>query len=334
MIDIFNSDSFGTVELTSAINVVPNMYGRLQQLGVFPDKGRRTRTVALERKNGVLNLLPSRPVGGPASKGTTAKRSLKNLTIPHFPHEDVVLAEDVQGVRAFGTDNQLQGAQDLINDKLIEHANKHNITKEFLRWGAIKGLILDADGSTLLDVFAEFAVTQEVEDFAFSTANENIAQLVRTLKRYMETNAMGVTYDHIHVMCSPGWFDSFIGHANVEKFYLTFLNGRTLNNDQRGGFPFQDVVFEEHSGQATDLAGTVRKFIPDNEAIAFPVGTTGLFETALAPADFMETVNTIGLPYYAKLERMKFDRGVEIHTQQNPLPICQRPELLVRLTKS
>ncbi len=48
----------------------------------------------------------------------------------------------------------------------------------------------------------------------------------------------------------------------------------------------------------------------------------------------METVNTPGLPRYAKQARMKFDRGVELHTQSNPLPLCVRPHLLVKLTRS
>lgn len=334
MLDIFSSDSFGVVELTSAINVVPNKYGRLQQLNVFPDKPSRTRVIELERKNGVLNLIPSQPVGAPATKGTVGKRTLRNLAIPHFPYEDVILAEDVQGVRSFGTEDQMASVQELVNEKLITAADKHAITKEFLRWGALKGLILDADGSTLLDVFTEFGVTQESQNFALTTTTTDVAAKVRALKRYMELNAMGVTYQGIHVMCSAGFFDALIGHAKVEKFYTAFQNKITLDNDYRNRFEFQGVVFEEHTGQATDLAGTVRKFVADDEAIAFPIGTTGLFNTHLAPADFMETVNTPGQAYYAKMERMKFDRGMELHTQQNPLPICQRPELLVKIVKA
>jgi len=53
-----------------------------------------------------------------------------------------------------------------------------------------------------------------------------------------------------------------------------------------------------------------------------------------APADFNETVNTPGLPLYAKLAPRKFERGWDIHTQSNPLPLCRRPEVLVKVYSS
>ncbi len=56
------------------------------------------------------------------------------------------------------------------------------------------------------------------------------------------------------------------------------------------------------------------------------------FETVFAPADFTETVNTIGKEVYAKQEPRKFNRGIDLHTQSNPLPICYRPGELVKGT--
>jgi hypothetical protein len=56
------------------------------------------------------------------------------------------------------------------------------------------------------------------------------------------------------------------------------------------------------------------------------------FGTYFAPADFNETVNTLGQPLYAKQEPRKFDRGTDLHTQSNPLPMCHRPGVLVKLS--
>ena len=61
---------------------------------------------------------------------------------------------------------------------------------------------------------------------------------------------------------------------------------------------------------------------------------TGIFRTWFAPADFVETVNTIGLPRYAKQRVMDFDKGVQIHTQSNPLPICLKPRAVIRCKMS
>ena len=216
MLTIFDDNSFSNVELTDAINIVPNKYGRLQQLNVFPDKPVRTRIVAIERKNGVLNLLPTKPVGAPATLGTVGKRDMLNYSIPHIPYEDVILAADVQGVRRFGSDNELAAVMDLVNEKQIVAADKHYLTREFHRWGALNGEILDADGSTILDLFEEFDVEEQEIDFALTTSTTDVAAKVRQLKRYVETNAMGLMYQGIHTMCSPGFFDALFGHPKVE----------------------------------------------------------------------------------------------------------------------
>jgi hypothetical protein len=63
-----------------------------------------------------------------------------------------------------------------------------------------------------------------------------------------------------------------------------------------------------------------------------PSGVSDLFVTNYAPADYMETVNTNGLPYYAKQEVMRMDKGVEIESQSNPISICTRPRSIIKLT--
>ncbi|MDR1236237.1 MAG: major capsid protein, partial [Holosporaceae bacterium] len=43
--------------LTKAINLLPNMYGKLESLKLFPQKFVRTRNISIEERNGVLSLL-------------------------------------------------------------------------------------------------------------------------------------------------------------------------------------------------------------------------------------------------------------------------------------
>jgi hypothetical protein len=49
----------------------------------------------------------------------------------------------------------------------------------------------------------------------------------------------------------------------------------------------------------------------------------------------METVNTIGLPIYAKQapDPSGFNRFVQLHSQSNPLPLCLIPRAVVKATK-
>src|SRR3972149_1603591 len=159
VINPFATDAFDMVALTAAINKVPNNYGRLEQLNLMPPQGVRTRTIIIEEMAGVLNLLPTQPVGAPGTVGTTGKRKVRSFVIPHIPHDDVVLPEEVQGIRAFGSETEMEAIAGVMARHLETMRNKHAITLEHLRMGALKGQILDADGSTIYDLYTEFGLT-------------------------------------------------------------------------------------------------------------------------------------------------------------------------------
>ena len=334
MLNPFSNDAFNMVALTAAINKVPNNYGRLEQLGLMPTEGVRTRTILIEEMSGVLNLLPTMPVGAPASLGTQGKRKVRSFVIPHIPHDDVVLPEEVQGLRAFGSENDLEALSNLIARKLQNMRAKHAITLEHLRMGALKGVILDSDGSTLYDLYSEFGITAKSVNFALSTNTTEVLTKVLEVKRHIEDNLRGEFMSGIMCLSSQGFFDALTTHPKVKEAYSRWQNGQLLFTDNRTNFSFGGITFEEYRGQATDIAGTVRKFIADDEAHFFPVGTASTFRTFFAPADFNETANTLGLPLYAKQAPRKFERGTDLHTQSNPLPICLRPEVLVKGTKA
>lgn len=335
MPNFFKTDAFNAISLTIGINRFPNMYGRVRELGLFSGGGGvATRSIAVEEYNGVLNLLKTMEPGSPGSLGTRGKRKVRSFVIPHIPHDDVVLPEEVQDIRAFASENMLETQQNIMARKLQTMSMKHDITLEHLRMGALKGIILDSDGSTLYNLYTEFSITPKVVDFAFSSATTDVLARCFQVKRHIEDNLKGEVMEGIHVLCSPGWFDSLRSHTKVEEAYKYYQQQQNLSGDFRRGFRFGDIVFEEYRGQATDAAGNVRKFIADNEAHAFPLGTLTTFATYYAPADFNEAANTLGLPKYARQEPRKFGRGWDLHTQSNPLPMCHRPEVLVKLTKS
>lgn len=330
----FDNDAFNMVALTAAVNRLPNNFGRLEQMKLMPAEGVRSRTILIEEMNGVLNLLPTRPVGSPGTVGTVGKRKVRSFVIPHIPHDDVVLPEEVQGIRAFGSENELEALSNLIAKKLQTMRNKHAITLEHLRMGALKGVILDADGSTIYDLYSEFGITQKSINFALGTASTEILLKVLEVKRHIEDNLRGEFMTGIYCLCSPGFFDALTTHSKVKEAYARWQQGQILFSDNRTNFSFGGITFEEYRGQATDAAGDVRKFIADDEAHFFPLGTATTFRTYFAPADFNETANTLGLPLYAKQEPRKFGRGTDLHSQSNPLALTLRPECLVKGTKA
>ena len=222
----FESDIFSMASLTESINILPNNYGKLEAMNLFPQKSVRTRNIAVEEMNGVLNLLPTQIPGGSATVGTRGKRKMRSFTIPHIPHDDVVLPEEVQGIRAFGSETELQAMANVITDHLQSMRNKHAITLEHLRMGALKGTILDADGSTLYNLYDEFEITPKTINFALGTANTDVKKKCLEVLRHIEDNLCGEFMTGVHCLVSPEFFDALTSHSKVKEAYERWQGGR------------------------------------------------------------------------------------------------------------
>lgn len=332
IINPFDVGGYNMATMTEAVNLIPNTYGRVRQLGIFSADPVRTRIIIVEEVNGVLTLLKSQPVGAPPPRKSTAKAKMRSFVIPHIPYEHAIKAEDIQGGRQPGTVDA-KTLQAEMTKSLTEMRAAHAITEEYLFMGALKGIILDADGSTLYNLYNEFGITQKNITFALANTATDVTAKCRAVIRHIEDNLMGDVMSGVRCLCGETFFDTLIGHPEVEKFYLGHVQAIALtgaDTDPRKSFRFGGIVFEEYRGKATDPSdGTTRKFIADDGAHFFPEGTANTFKVHYAPANYLETVNTMGLPIYAKQTMEQKGRWVEVNTESNPLPMCRRPGILV-----
>ncbi len=331
--NVFASDAFSMIALTDKVNKMPYVPGRAGRLGIFETSGITTTSLAIEEYAGTLSLIPNTARGGPSNQNLHAKRVLRQLTVPHLPLDDAIMAAEVQGIRGFGT-TDLQAVESVVAQRLLEMKSKHDATLEYGRIGAIKGTILDADGSTVIyNLFTEFGVSQTSVDFALGTTTTNVKAKCLTVVRAIETELGADVYNHVHCFCGKTWFDEFVAHPEVKTAYERWqANGQLgafLRDDNRSGFEFAGIIFEEYRGSVGGVS-----FVADSEAHFFPVGVPQLFSTRFAPADFMETVNTPGLPVYVKTKPKDYNKGLDIHTQSNPISFCKRPKVLVKGTTS
>ena len=189
-----SADTYTASEMTDAVIKLP--LAPLRYSGLFEEKGVSTTTVALEIKQGKIILVSDQPRGAEPEylAGRGEKRNTKLLSCTHLPQTDVVTPEDLQDKRAFGT-TALTGPVTVINDKLSALKRNVEMTREFHRLGAIKGIVYDADGTTVLhNIFKTFGVQQKKETITFpATAPENsnpIMAAILSAKRKAEA-AMG-----------------------------------------------------------------------------------------------------------------------------------------------
>lgn len=333
MLDVFNQDAFSTVSLTDGILKAPHKPRRIADMGLFGSRGITTTTVTVEEKDGQLSLISTSPRGGEASTVGQQRRTARSFAVPHLEREATILADEVQNIRAFGSENTLESVQMLVSQRLAELRAMHEVTLEHMRIGAIKGQILDANGSTVIfNLFTEFGVSQQTFEFDLSAGTEAVRNYCVAVQRLIEAELGNEMVSSYRAFCGASFFDSLIDHAKVRDT-LTYQESAMLRQDLRKGFEFGGITFEEYRGSVTGSSGTAVPFIADDEAYVFPEGT-GIFQTYFAPADYVETVNTLGLPMYAKQvpDPSGLNRFVKVHSQSNPLALCLRPRAVVKLT--
>lgn len=334
--DVFNSDPFSLVSLTDAINKVPFIPGYLGQLGIFEEVAVSTTSVMIEERDGILYLVENRPRGASPQQNQTGKRKARSLVLTHLPVSDRIMADEIQGVREFGSNDQAKAILNVTNNRLATMSNSLDATLEHLRIGAIKGTILDSDGSTeIYNLFTEFGVSQETEvDFDLDNASpasgvvrKKCAGIIRTIAG----NLGAVPFTGVEALCGNAFFDDLIAHEEVRQTYLNQIAAAEL----RGGYiqggqaygrvHYGGITFTNYRGKVGSI-----DYIHTDKAHFFPVGVPGLFKTYFGPANYIETVNTLGLPKYAKVSPdPQFQKWVDIEAQSNPLPICTRPKALM-----
>jgi hypothetical protein len=335
MINPFDAGGYSLAEMTEAINILPNVYTRLGQMGLFRFEGVTQRSVIIEHAEGLLNLLPTVPLGGPATVANRDTRSMRSFTVPWIPHDDVITPQDIQGVRGFGLTDAADPLAVVMERKLTRMRVKHAQTREYMEVNALRGIVKDGAGVTLYNYFTEFGIAQLSVDFVLGTAGTNVKAKVSDVLRKTETELKGEIMTGAVAVVSPEFFDKLIGHAKVEDAYKFYAStSEPLRNDVRRRFPFAGLVFEEYNATVTLSTGNTETLVPAGEGIAFPLGTLDTFVTYGAPANLIETVNTVGLPIYARQLARQDGSAIEVKTEASILPINKRPRLAVRIFSS
>ncbi|RIJ65176.1 major capsid protein [Brevundimonas sp. LPMIX5] len=331
--DIFNSSAFSMTSLTGAVNKVGYKPQLLGSLNIFEPMPVRTRTVFVDRREGKLTLIPSSPVGAPPKELVVDPRNAVPLKTTRLAEGFTLYAEEIQGIRAFGSETEFAQVQAEYLKRMASVRDDMDLTHEFHRLGALQGLLLDADGTTVIyNYFTEFGVT-EAPAIDFDLDNASPATGAIRLKTAEVTRSMsrsaggaftpGTT---IHALTGDGFYDSLVTNPEVEKTYQNWAAAADLRQDRTWqAFTYGGITWHNYRG--TDDNSTVA--IDPDEAKFFPVGAKDVFKKAMAPAEFGPYVNTLGQDTYAMnipdRDRQAWTRG-ELYSY--PLYFCQRPDVL------
>lgn len=335
---------FTSLQLSNAVNRIPNNYGLLNALGLFPSEGSVSTIVEITIEDGTIRVLAAKERGAPGTSGDRGPIKKFWVEIPHFPMQDLITPADIQNMLTIiGRSKTPRTLADEMAKRLFSIRNKHAITLEWVRMGALKGLITDGNGDTLLDLYAFFGINKVTIDFALGTPGTDIIGKCTQLRQSMATNLKGETMTRPEVIVDSTFFGEFVQHAKVEKFWINWSNAQQLAQstfNPLGGqvgrtFEFQQILWREYYGTApVGKPAVSTPFVPQSFGYAYPAGTMNTFETWNAPAHDIRVANEPGQDVWVSPKVLDHGEGVELKSQSNCLAICKRPEVLVEVHTS
>lgn len=333
--DIFNNSAFSATSLSGAVQKRAYRPQLLGNLNIFDPEPVRTRNIFVDRIDGGLTLIPTSADGAAPENLANETRDAVSLRTTRLAKRFTLYAHELDGIRGFGTETELMAVQreymrrmDRINDDM-------ELTHEFHRLGALQGLLLDADGSTVIyDYSAQFnEAIPAATSFELDDPTTDVSAVCKGIARSMARSGKGnLAGASIHALAGDDFYDALVSHPNVEKFYLNQAAARQAQQDQGQifeSFRFGGITF--HNYQGTDDNSTVA--IPTAEAKFFPVGARDVFKVAYSPLESLEFVGTPGQRVYGMnipdRERNMWTKG-EIYSY--PLYMCQQPRVLRKAT--
>ena len=346
VLDIFKNDAFNVITMSDALSEVKYKPGFLTAIGLFETTSVDTTRIGIEKdKEENLIIVPESPRGGVGKTIGKKGRSMRYLDVPHFQVDDSIYAEEVQNVRAFGQEQAVETFQGRIANRAVEVKNSFALTEEWHKMSVVvNGQMLDADGSVIYDYFAEMGEAQPAAvDWDLDNANPDrgiLRQRSTNLVRAMGDSLGGLPFSGILALCGDTFFDDLVKHKEVYDTYLGHpgasrlrqpvidVSNQSLNTGVWGRIDLFDITWVNYRGMANGPQ------IPTNECKFIPLGVPGLFRSVYAPADYIETVNTMGKKLYVKTLPMHNDKGVSVEYQTNVLHYCTRPRLLMRAVRT
>lgn len=335
-LDIFKSSAFSMVSITEALNNVPFQPGLITGMNLFTPKPVRTTGVSVEEKNGTLSLIQTSNRGAPLGEADREKRKIRDFRTVRIAKHDRLTADEIQGIRAFGSETELMQVVDEVNARMNGPTGLMRdveLTWENMALGAVQGIVTDADASVIYNFYDEFGITAATEiDFDLDNASpasgavrKKCTQVVRQMQKAASGGWIpGRTY--AMAICGDTFWDDLTAHSEVRQTYLNTQEARQLREGLAyETFNYGGITWVNYRG--TDDGSTVA--VGATKAKFFPVNGNGVFQVAQSPAETFDYVNTPGQPVYGMvIPDEKRNAFVDLEVYSYPLFMCTRPAML------
>ena len=330
------TNGFQLTDLSESILLIPNTWGLINELGIFSEQSISQNSVTVESTAGTLGLITDRVRGERNNVNRDDPRKLLSFPVPHYPLQDSVKPEDIQGIRAYGTADAAETEANVIARKLERIRRNHAITLEFARAQAITtGTVYAPNGTVALNYYTDFGVTRKEVDGVLGTATTSVlAKIEEGIASIQDNILSGETITNIIVLCSPEFFSKLIDHAAVKEAFKYYSSTQEPLRNRLGSGIYRRFIFGGVEFIETRASYNGQRLIPAGDAYMLPQGTQDCFQTVYGPANRFSHVQTLGEPVYVWAQKSPDDTEITIQSESNFLNILRRPQAIVRYFSS
>lgn len=335
ILNIFEDDAFSLISLTNAVSELPVAPTQIHEMKLFHSEGIKSSTFAIEKETGSNTLVAYTPRGGPGETSGNNQRVMRSFVVPHIQRDDKIMADEVQDLREFGSEDRLATVASLVKSRMAKHIAAIDMTIEHQRVGAIKGIILDKFGNIVENLYTSFDVAPpDPINMALTVGSTKVREKSNSVSYLIEDALEGAYPGQIQALCGRDFWDALINHDDVRDIYKSAGDTAALLGKEPDSLQVGNILFRRYkiSPSAKAASANGGGFIAMDKARVFPTGVPDMFITKFGPADYNETVNHLGLPRYAKQIPKANGKGTDIEVQSNPLSLCTRPAALFELT--
>lgn len=330
--DIWDGDGFTLESLTAAVNKGTYRPGQISATGLFEEDSVSTTSVSVEEQDGKLGLVEPTPRGGPGETKGDDGREKRIFAVDHYQRDDFIKADEVQNVRAFGTEDELETIEARVEKKAQKHAADLTMTLEHQRRGAIKGNVTSKSGKVLHNLYSIFGIAvPAVVSLELDVDATIVTALLDGVMHSIE-DSLDSPYAGFHALTGRDFHSKLWNHKSVRDTFIYHQGAEALRGPVPNVFELGDFTFERYRTGAKATADAGEAYIAADEARVVVKGVPGLFITRFAPADYEETVNTEGLPFYSKQYAAPNGKGRHLEVQMNAISLCTQPATLRKLT--
>lgn len=323
---------FELVDYTEELLIIPNTWGLVNQMGIFNNEGVAQHSITVEKMDQTLALITDRVRGERNNMNKDDLRELHSFAIPHFPLDDYIKPEDVQGKRAYGEANAEEQVAAVRARKLARIRRNHAVTLEAARCQALTaGTVYAPNGTITTDWYSSFGITRKEVDFDLGTAGTDVIAKGEEVIAHIQDNILsGDIVTEIVALCSPEYFSKLISQAGVKEAYKYYTSTQEPNRNRLGSGLYREFVhggirYVEYRGKYNGSA-----LIPAGDAYFLPMGVEDMFMTYFSPANKFSFVNTTGEEAYVFEYPGSRDDEIVLQSESNFINMLRRPQIVVR----